>query len=548
MIREIRIMLLLVLMFHLSAYAQNEALKDAVSKLKTFSAARISEKVYLHFDKPYYAAGDTIYFKAYLTMGERHQPSAISGVLHVDLVNTNNKIDQSIKLQVSDGVAWGDFSLPDSLPKGNYRVRAYTQWMRNDGNYFDQGISVGSIRNSNKISESSTAHLTQANGKPDLQFFPEGGRLVSGIPSKVAFKAIGSNGLGIDVNGVVTDNTGTAVSKFSSVHLGMGYFYLTPEPGKTYRAKVSYPNGAEDTVDLPGIAAEGIVLKINNDSLDKAPIQIMANDNYFAKNRDKPVSLLIYSGGVVSMVTTRLDSALVKLLILKRHLHSGITKVTLFSSAGEPLSERLIFIQNQDQLKLSVSSDKISYTRREKVHIGINALNRVDSAVAGHFSVSVIDEGKMPADENAESTIFNYLLLTSDLKGHIEQPNYYFTNPTDKTQADLDLVMLTHGYRRFEWKQLLGSGYPAIAYQPENNLEITGTAKNLFGKPLANGTVSLIPMRKGTFLSKTTDNNGWFKFSGLVFNDTARFIIQAVNDKGKNNTKLTYDPDKPSLS
>ncbi|MGZ3928356.1 MAG: TonB-dependent receptor, partial [Mucilaginibacter sp.] len=130
----------------LSAYAQatnND--KDIFAKLKNFAAHHITEKVYLHFDKPYYATGDTIYFKAYVTMGERHDLSKLSGVLHVDLINASNKIDQSIKLQLINGLAWGDFTLPDSLPKGNYRIRAYTQWMQNVGNYFEHTFPIGTL-------------------------------------------------------------------------------------------------------------------------------------------------------------------------------------------------------------------------------------------------------------------------------------------------------------------------------------------------------------------------------------------------------------------
>ncbi len=547
-ITTVKILVSLLCLFHLTAYCQpgNDKLKNVVSKLKTFSTDHIVEKAYLHFDKPYYAAGDTIYFKAYLTAGERHQPSKLSGVLYADLINTNSKIDKSIKLQVANGVAWGDFALPDSLPKGNYRVRAYTNWMRNDGDgaYFDQTFMIGSSLNS-KIPEAGTPHINSVNAKPDLQFFPEGGSLVMGIASKVAFKAIGPNGLGIDVKGIVEDSAGNEVTKFTSAHLGMGYFYLKPETGKTYHAKLIYADGKQDMVNLPQAASSGIVLKINNDSLDKAPLQIIANENYFAENHDSAISLLVYSGGIATMITTKLDSLVINLAILKRRLHSGITKVTLFSSAGEPLSERLIFIQNYDQLNLSVSTDKTVYGKREKVHVDMNALNRVDSAIAGHFSVSVIDESKVQVDEDTESTICNYLLLTSELKGYIEQPNYYFANITDKTKADLDLVMLTHGYRRFEWKQLLNDSYPPIAYQPESNLEITGTAERLGGKPLANATVSLITMHGGQFKSAHTDDKGRFRFSNLVFSDTARFVLQAVNAKGQNYTKLVYDKDMP---
>ncbi|HEX3386031.1 MAG TPA: MG2 domain-containing protein, partial [Mucilaginibacter sp.] len=236
-----------------------------VAKLDSFSDARPVEKAYLHFDKPYYAAGDTMYFKAYVTMGEKHAPSQISGVLHVDLVNTQNKIDQSIRLQLNNGIAWGDFALPDSLPKGNYRVRAWTQWMRNDpGSFFEKIVPVGSLQ-TGKVPESNTAKI--AVGKPDVQFFPEGGTLVTGIRSTIAFKAIGPDGLGLNAKGVILDSDNKEVTSFASVHLGMGSFGLTPEPGKTYRAKLTFPDGTIQIMDLPKAEQKGIGLSVDNDSI-----------------------------------------------------------------------------------------------------------------------------------------------------------------------------------------------------------------------------------------------------------------------------------------
>ena len=536
----------LLCLANLSAYCQtdNDVQKNITTKLKTFSADRIAEKAYLHFDKPYYAAGDTIYFKAYVTMGERHELSRISGILHVDLINTNNKIDQSIKLQVANGVTHGDFALPDSLPKGNYRIRAYTQWMRNDGEggYFDQIIPVGSAID-DKITKNGSKHLTTANAKPDVQFFPESGELVAGIATKVAYKAIDANGLGVDVKGIIVDNADKELSSFASAHLGMGYFYLNPAEGQTYKAKITYANGIQDIVALPQVNPKGITLAIT-DSVIKLTVSISSNKAYFQENRDKAIYMLIYEGGIAATVSSKLDSGIIKFDIQKRHLHSGVMQITLFSQIGEPLCERLIFVQNNDHLNLTVNTDKTTYSKREKIQLSIHPTTRLDSAVTGHFSVSVIDESKVPVDENDERTIFNYLLLTSDLKGYIEQPNYYFTSINDKTRADLDLVMLTHGYRRFEWKQLLNNGYPPITYQPEQGLEISGIVKGLFGKPLANGTITLLPAKGGSLLTSVSDDKGIFHFSNLVFTDTTHFVLSAVNANGKNSTKITYLNDK----
>jgi len=538
-----------ILLLQTVAYPQNNGneIKNTISKLKTFLTDHITEKAYLQFDKPCYAAGDTVYFKAYVTMGERHELSIISNVLHVDLINTNNKVDQSIKLQLDSGLAWGDFALPDSLPKGNYRVRAYTQWMKNEGEtaFFYKTIEVGSIANL-KIPESMVRKSSPTlSGKADAQFFPEGGSLVAGIRSKVAFKAIGTNGSAINVKGVVVDNAEKEVTSFASVHLGMGYFYLNPEEGKTYKAKLSYADGTQTVIDLPAPDAKGLVLRVNNDSIPKASVRIMANNAYYLENKGKAYTVVIYSGGTATTVTCKLDSPMITMDILKRRLHTGIATVTLFSPDAQPLCERLLFVQNYDKVSLGINSDKITYARREKVNIKLNALNRAGNAAAGHFSMSVTDESKVPEDEWNENTIISNLLLTSDLKGYVEQPNYYFADTSAAARKNLDVLMLTQGYRRFEWKKVLDSTYPPIAYQAEKGLEISGMVKNLSDKTIAGSAITLLPVKGGPMLSSVTDAKGIFHFTNLAFMDTTHFALSAVNAKGKNSTKITYFNDKP---
>ncbi|WP_426668871.1 carboxypeptidase-like regulatory domain-containing protein [Mucilaginibacter sp. McL0603] len=525
--------------------SQNSASNYAIySKLSNYADQHITEKAYLHFDKPYYATGDTIYFKAYVTMGERLDLSQLSGILHVDLIGTTNKTEQSLKLPLANGLGWGDFALPDTLPKGNYRIRAYTQWQRNEGNYFEQTIPVGSVHNQ-KVPESSTARSKAVNAKADIQFFAEGGNLINGIRSKIALKAVGINGLGIGAKGVVIDNSGREVTSFASTHLGMGYFYLEPEASKTYKANITFADGTQNTIDLPLADVKGIDLSINNDSLPKATVKIEASPVYFKENKGKDYALLIYSGGFATTVTVKLDSILTTLEILKRHLHTGITRVTLFSQTNEPLCERLMFVQNFDQLNLNLNSDKQFYSSRGKVSMKLNAKNRADSTVMGHFSVSVVDENKVPVDENTETTILTDLLLTSDLKGTVEQPNYYFTSITEEKLKNLDLVMLTHGYRKFEWKQVMADSYPPLAWQPEKSLQISGTAENLFGKPLAKAPVALISFQPKSLTNTIADDKGHFFFDNLLFTDSIKLILQASNAKGKKYTKLVYNEDKP---
>ena len=528
------------------AYAQNDnpVLTNAVSKLKTLLTDHIIEKAYLHFDHPYpyYVAGDIIFFKAYVTMGELHQPSTISGMLHVDLIDKKDSLLKSIVIQLSNGVGWGDFALPGILQKGVYRIRAYTEWMRNEKqlHFYDQYISVSSINGVYQAAET----VKQA-AKPDLQFFPEGGNLVTDVHSKVAFKAVGADGLGINVKGAIVDNENTEVTKIASTHLGMGEFDFIPEEGRTYKAKVTFADGSQTSIDLPAAETKGIALSVNTNDPAKVSIEIRANRNYYKENLNKGLNLLIYSQGSIRKVQTKLDNSVLGVDLPSNIFHTGILQVTLLSETGEPLNERLSFIQNDDLLKLNLNSSKPLYSKRENVQVNLNVKNKDGNPVVGSFSVSVIDESKILVDENAENSILSYLLLTSDVKGYIEKPNYYFANPSNETRKDLDVLMLTQGYRRFAWKQLLNENtVTENAFKPERNFGIAGQLKNKEGIPIVNCTITLIPAAGGQFSTAVTDAQGKFRFPNMAFETGTSFVLKTQPSAGRN-ASLTFDNHAP---
>lgn len=527
---------LFITLFSGAAFCQgaNPVIADVTSKLKTLLTDHITEKAYLHFDRPYpyYVAGEVVYFKAYVTKGERHEPTNISGMLHVDLINNENVLLQSILVQLNGGVGWGDLSLPDTLQKGSYRVRAWTEWMRNEKNpnYFTQYLSVSSPTDVNR-----NPMATNRNSQPDLQFFPEGGNLVTDIRSRVAFKALGPDGLGINVKGVVVDNDNKQIAAITSTHLGMGVFDLLPEQGKKYRAKVTFANGRQDIINLPAVEEKGITLAVFNNP-DKLSIEIKANRAYYKENLNKELNLLIYWGGTMRTVTTKLDNEVLGLDLPSGTFQTGVATVTLLSQAGEPLNERMVFIQNPDLLNLTLNS-KSAYTKRENVQLNFNAKSKDGTGVTGSFSVSVVDESKISVDEDAENSILSYLLLTSDVKGYIEKPNYYFNNVTGETRSNLDALMMTQGFRRFAWKELQnGNATTAITHPPEQYLDISGMLKTKSGAPIPNAKILLVSLAQ----TETTDAQGRFRFARVGYVTGTHFILK-VESPGKNSAVLTLD-------
>lgn len=609
----------------------DDPIAKIVESLEKWLAQRPQEKVHLHFDKPYYAVGDTLWYKAYVTVGEEHRLSALSGILTVELVNDRDSVRRRERISLSSGLGWGDFVLSDSLlESGSYRIRAYTNWMRNAGEdyFFDKTITIGnamsnkvftnttysfatvngqqrvsatinyrefdgspyadrevtyraesggrviakgkgvtdaegnlkisfdvkaadtfkggnlvttiSVDNKEKISKS--IPLKAVSGSVDVQFFPESGYLVNGLASKVAFKATGADGLGKEVKGVVKDAQGNTVASFATEHLGMGAFTFTPAANKMYKASLTFADGSTREVSLPAVRPTGYVMSINNSNPAVLVFKITSTG---AAAQD--LIFIAQSGGKVRYAAKPkgADTAFTA-VIPKTRLTSGIVHFTLFSGTGEPLNERLAFIQKADDLKIKLTPSKQDYATREKVSFNIDGRFSADSAGVSNLSMSVIDESKVKVDEDEENTIFANVLLTSDLKGYVEKPNYYFHDISDKTRSNLDLLMLTQGYSRFEWKKLLADNMAPLIYKPEQTIDISGTVTQS-KKPVAGAKIMLFNNTAGGrpfMIDTVADANGHFIFKGLVFTDSLKFMVQATTPKGKRyvDVKLDADP------
>ena len=373
--------------------------------------------------------------------------------------------------------------------------------------------------------------------------FAEGGNLIVGLRSKVAFKAIKSDGLGIDAKGTITDNTNKVVAEFTSTHLGMGTFYLTPEEGKTYTANVTFADGTTAQPELPKIETNSINLSLDNSNPDNLVVKIQADAQFIKDNRGRTFFILAKSAGVIYYgAKTQLQDQAYNSTVPKSKFPTGILQVTLFAEDGEPIGERIAFIQRNDQLNLAIAGDHPAYTTRQMVKLNINA-KYSGQPVEGNFSVAVIDEDKVPFDENGETTILTNLLLTSDIKGYIEKPNYYFNHPDDKAVANLDVLMLTQGYRRYSYDNTLNDKYPPINYLPEQGITLSGTLRASNGMAINKGNVRLLIHDKNFSANAVTNEDGKFKFQNQVFSDSTKINMSGRNNTNGNDLVLTVDGD-----
>ena len=613
-----------------SAYAQQDSLtlNNILTKTKRLSDEQPLEKVYLHFDKPYYAVADTVWFKAYVTT-QNNLPSPLSKIVYVEMYNATDSLVQTVKLPVKNSVAYGNMPLPmNAYKQGNYYVRAYTLWMLNfDSDYFfSKNILIGeaidkqlltninlvntalekTIKTTARIQFKDTAKkplanktvnwrvfhnydvfargkgTTDANGfltvtissKPgdpitkgtlvadvsiadkelasasfniqqndngvDFQVFPEGGQLIAGIPNQVGFKAVKANGLGADVKGTIIDEQRTEIGTFASSFAGIGSFFISPETGKSYQLQYTV-NGVVKTMALPK-PVEGITLQVSNPAAtDFINLRILASTAFFEANKEKTFFLVGQNTNVVAYAAKlHLKNQVITAKIPKQNFPSGIAQLTLFDDKSEPISERLVFVLHKDAMNLALKADLPSYKPRQKVKLTLDAKSKGQPTV-GDFSVTVTDETKVPVDENTETTILSTLLLTSDLKGYIEKPNYYFNKTDDKKLLDLDRLMLTQGYRRFAYKEILAGRYPKIILLPEQGITISGTLRDLTGMPIRKGMMRMMVTGKPISKEIITSNVGVFNFKDLVFPDSSQVVITARSNPNYNNLMIMLD-------
>lgn len=628
---------LLVSVSRFSAFSQPDTISvnTMVERAQKVAIEHPVEKVYLHFDKPYYSVGDTIWFKAYLT-SSLNLPSQLSKVVYADIINSRDSLIASVRLPVRNSTASGHFILSQmTYHEGNYHIRAYTRWMYNLGNesFFDKTIPIGNTINKQLITNLSVQGekgdkgprlnarvlFQDENGHPyinkkvswrilsnfetadkgkgitdgsgylsisstlkdqlkngsletiisvtddnpitktfplrsvfttnDMQFFPEGDRLIAGVTSNVAFKAIKSDGLGIDAKGSVTDNAGTTVCSFSSSHQGMGAFTFIPESGKTYKANVTFADGTTNTFDLPKPRTSSIGLSVNNSNPDTLRIRIAGSPSYVDRHKGENFYIIARSTGVVCYAAqVSLQNEAYTAAVPKNKFPQGIAEITLLTPTGSPISERIVFITHPGIPSVALTTDKPVYTTRQKVKMDITAKYSGQPA-EGSYSLTVLDESKVPYNEDAETTILTSLLLSSELKGYIEKPNYYFHDINEKKIADLDLLMLTQGYRSYSYRDLQEEKYPQLNYLPEQGIEISGTLRMFSGVPVNKGTVQFIVPDKNISVSAQTDAEGRFRFTNLVFPDSSKAILSARNNVNARNMMIIVDGDAfPSVT
>lgn len=481
------------------------------------------EKIHLHMDKLNYNPGETLWFKAYITAD--NQPVALSKTCYAELVDEKGTLLQRKIMPVLESGAASSFDLPDTLHGNKLYIRAYTSWMMN----FDSSLFY--MHPVHIIPLKSTLKKVPVAPTYTLTLFPEGGDLVEQISSLVAFKATDQEGTPIAVTGNIVDDKGKTVTPFSSVHDGMGYFSLLPVAGGKYKAVWKDKKGVQHQTALPDAKKDGLTLStIYADNriqytLTRPEVESPAASQYYVIAQMQ--QRVVYSAKINLTKKNTVTAP-----IVTDSMPTGVLQLTVFNAEQLPVAERIVFVNNNNYFfNTDLHAVEKNMAKRARNVLQIDVGNNLLT----NLSISVTDEGINPVSNNEEN-IFTQLLLSGDLKGYVYNPAYYFSSDEDSVKQHLDLVMMTNGWRRFKWENVLAEKWPVLTISPADYISIKGKVLGLSKLQLSNKDLTGILKTKTNapqFLNIPMTRDGQFKLNKLYFFDTAKLYYQFNNDKDK---------------
>jgi len=500
--------------------------------------AGLAEKVYLHTDRDFYNPGDVVWFKSYVVDGLTHAPLDSSKNLHVELISPASIIFDSRIIRLDNGLGSGDFNLSDSLRSGRYLLRAYTNYMRNFGDqlFFSKEITV--ISGTDPM-ETGASDIKSTNSNVEINFFPEGGSLIENVTSLIAFKAENGAGDGCDVSGEVFSSDGVLITTFSSTHLGMGTFNLKPIRGSSYYATVKNSEGEVIKRDIPESFSRGFVLSHTVSQMNEHLMTLKTNPETLPRYLGRDLLATVSSHGkIIKTLAVKIKTLDNLYTIPADELPDGVVMITIFGLDNKPLCERLIYVQNHEDVTINIEPDKKVYKQRDSVSVKLSVLKESGTGKEVFLSLSSTDKTYTNQTTQFPSTISSWFLLESDVHGPVEEPSYYFDPSNPDRLIDLDLLLLTQGWRDFEWKSR------ELKYPPESGFKISGRLRrSVVNTPLINATVTIgvFQEKSNIITSVKTDSAGGFTLDLDNLTGNAKVVVTAMDDKGKFQGRLILD-------
>lgn len=528
----ISVLTFMLLQLKHESLAQSDTLKSIVNSLKTYNENHFQEKIFVHIDRGVYMTGETLWFKLYLLNAKNHKPADLSKVAYVEILDETHKPVCQKKVSLAGGEGAGAIALTNGLNSGNYIFRAYTNWMRNYSQEFFFHQSVKIIN----VSKKAVSNVSASIPEYDMGFFPEGGYLVAGIPVKLAFKVADKHGRGVDFKGYVLNENNDTLERFSPLKFGMGSFNFTPKDSVKYKALIISQDQKKNWVEFPEVLSSGYGMRLweEVDQKVKVDVSVKSENNQYSY---EPVYLIIHKQGSLQFAELSFfQNGKTSFIIDKSKLADGINSFTVFNKSKKAVCERLYFnYPKQYQLQLEAETEKQFYLSREKVELTFSGANLTEEETAS-LSVSVFLNDTL--EDQDQYDIFAHLWLSSDLKGYIESPKYYFQQSNKETSEALGNLLLTQGWRRFDWKDVFSPENAQLSFMPEYEGHIIrGRMTDQNSKGVLKNT--------SLYMSSPGKSN---MFSLTRSNLKGEFILPLKNIYGLNNLVFQTGPQSPAPS
>ena len=542
-----------------------------------------AEKVFVRTDRAAYTAGDTLWLKAWVQHASLLTPSTFSARLCLELIDPAGTVTERKICRIEHGEAVANFVLPEGVEERSlFRIRAYTPRM----SYFDSGYrytfsfpvlsraAAGEVKVVNnrilpqgaplweqpqltkaQIEKATAEERERAAAEErawlaakeagrdsrlkeiDLQFLPEGGNWVEGLPCRMAFKALARDGFGVEVEGKIVDNEGNEWLTFASGRKGMGSFLFTPMAGRTYTAVLF--NGQK--IALPVPKSTGLTFQFGKAVNDTLDLRIFASQNIVSQGGMVLELLGQIRGAYCLSMPLRIEKAGSHVKIPLQGFAGGVARFSFFTQQGGVVGERLVWIDRPDPLQLTVTTSVANDTSGGRIMtLKLRSQDVKGKPLPAALCVAVTDGSRAPLPPEQES-LPTRMLLTSDLQGEIEEPGWYFERENQPTllperAAALDLVLLTHGWRGFTWETLAQKKEEDFPDLWPLNSAISGRVSNVFNKKIEQSKVTLFAKdtRGNTQMDDVlTGSDGRFAFKNLYFEEMGTLRLQALNAKGK---------------
>ncbi|OQP50845.1 hypothetical protein A4H97_03190 [Niastella yeongjuensis] len=497
------LLLIVLLLFKKLTYAQGP-LAVVPAQYKQYCNNMHPEKMYVHTDKNFYLAGELLWFKIYNVDGALYQPADLSKIAYVEILDKDNKPVMQTKIPLTKGKGNGSFFLPVSVNSGNYKLRAYTNWMKNFSAafYFEKPVTI--VNTQKALTSSPVDTITHY----QVVFLPEGGNLVNGITTKVAFKVTDRFGKGMDCKGWVLSQHNDTLLSFQSFRFGMGHFMFTPNSAQPAKAVISLANGRTIIQNLPAAYEQGYVMQLSEETAGSIKVNITSKPA-----SSQPVYLFVHSHQVMQVTEKQtITNGVATFLIDKNKLAEGVSTFTVFNDRQQPVCERLYFKKPQQILSVAANSNSVQYGNRKRVALSVNTQHaNVPAGSPANLSVAVYRIDTLQTID--PNSVLSYLWLTSELAGNIESPAYYFSTDNDELKEATDNLLLVHGWRKFDWDSILTDKRPVFEYVPEFDGHIISCQVKNNDHTVAAGS--------------TTD--AWLSIPGIPL----QFYNSRASDKGK---------------